>query len=325
MYEAEVGDDQYGEDPTVRSLEEAYAERVGKQAALFVPSGVMANQLALLTLCPRGSLVVAGRRQHVAIYEHGASAQNAGVQLHLVDDERGALDPEEVSWAIEAEAHHQPKVGLVCVEQTHMPSGGVPLSLESLEAVRRVAEDAGIPIHMDGARLFNAEVATGIGADRFASTATSVMTCLSKGLCAPVGSLLAGSIEFVEAARIERHRLGGAMRQAGVIAAAGLVGLRTMIGRLAEDHRRARTLAEAVASRWPEAGCDPRSVQTNVVVASHPDTDSVLAHLAGEGVLAGTLAPGVLRFVTHNDVDDAGIERAAKAIATAPQPAPGWA
>jgi threonine aldolase len=173
-------------------------------------------------------------------------------------------------------------------------------------------------VHLDGARLFNAEVATGIDAATYASRATTVMCCMSKGLGAPVGSLLAGDAAVIAEGRIHRQRLGGGMRQAGIVAAAGLVALRTMVERLADDHRRARRLAEAVADRWPAAGCDPALVPTNIVVFRPPDAEGLLDHLQGEGVLAHTIAPGIVRLVTHVDVDDVGIERAAKALATAP-------
>ena len=316
MAEAEVGDDGYGEDPTVNALEEAYAARVGKPAALYVPSGTMANQLALGVLCRRGDLVVAGRRQHVVIYEAGGAAANAGAQLHPVDDHDGTISPNDVRWALEAAGYYHPRPGLVCVENTHMPAGGVPWDLDRLTAV--VGAAAGVPVHMDGARLFNAEVATGVAADRYAAPVTTVMSCMSKGLCAPVGSVLAGPADVIEAARTERLRLGGSMRQAGIIAAAGLVALRTMVERLADDHARARRLARAVADRWPGAGCDPDRVATNIVVFAHPNPPAVVAHLGGHGVVAGAIAPGVLRLVTHHDVDDAGIERAVHALASAP-------
>jgi threonine aldolase len=315
MHDAEVGDDGYGEDPTVAALEEAYAERVGKAAALFVPSGTMANQIALRVLCPTGGWVVAGRRQHVVIYEAAGAAINAGVQFHEVDDGDGTISPADVAWARQAAEHHHPPPVLVCIEQTHMPAGGVPWTLDALAALTRAV--GGLPVHMDGARLFNAEVATGTAARDFASHATTVMTCLSKGLGAPVGSVLAGSADVIEEARLARQRLGGTMRQAGVIAAAGLVALRTMVERLAEDHRRARLLAEAVAARWPDAGCDPGRVPTNIVVFRHPDPDALLGHLRAQGVLAGTIAPGTVRLVTHHDVDDDGLELAAKALVTA--------
>ncbi|MHB8329984.1 MAG: threonine aldolase family protein [Acidimicrobiales bacterium] len=315
MAEAEVGDDGYGEDPTVAALEEAYAERVGKQAALFVPSGTMANQIALRVLCAPGNLVIAGRRQHVVIYEAGAGAANAGVQFHTVDDGDGTVSADDVTRARQAAAHHQPPPGLVCIENTHMPAGGIPYPLESLWSVAEAAQ--GLPVHMDGARLFNAEVATGIPAAQLAARATTVMSCLSKGLCAPVGSVLAGPTDVMAAARLGRQRLGGAMRQAGIVAAAGLVALHSMVERLAEDHARARQLAEMVAERWPTAGCDPARVQTNIVVFRHSHTAALLEHLRSHGVLAGTIAPGVMRLVTHHDVDDAGLERVAEALALA--------
>ncbi len=316
MVEAEVGDDVYGEDPTVNALEEAFAARVGMDAALFVPSGTMGNQLALRLLAAPGTVVVAGARQHVVVYENGAGGRNAAVQFHTVPDDDGTIRPEDVAWAVEAAGHHHPAPGLVCVENTHMPADGAPWDLEALGAVRGAAR--GLPLHMDGARLFNAEVATGISAATYAAEATTVMCCLSKGLCAPVGSLLAGPGDVMQEARGERQRLGGGMRQAGVVAAAGLVGLETMVERLGEDHARARRLAEAVAERWPGGGCRPERVRTNVVTWRHQRAEAVLYHLRDEGVLAGTIAPGVLRLVTHHDVDDEGVERACKAVAAAP-------
>jgi threonine aldolase len=316
MAEAEVGDDGYGEDPTVNELEDVYADRVGKPAALFVPSGTMANQIALRVLAAPGTMVVAGRRQHVVAYELGAGARNASVQFHAVDDARGTFAPEDVAWAREAADYHQPAVSLVCVENSHMASGGIPWGLGELQAVQ--VASAGLAVHMDGARFANAEVATGVRACDLADTATTVTSCLSKGLCAPVGSLLAGPADVVAEGRIERKRLGGAMRQAGVLAAAGLVGLARMVEHLSEDHDRARRLAEAVADRWPDAGCDPAAVRTNVVVFRPPSPGKLLAHLRGEGVLAGIVAPGVVRFVTHHDVGDVGVERARRAVAGAP-------
>jgi threonine aldolase len=316
MADAPVGDDVYGEDPTVNELQEAFAERVGMDAALFVPSGTMGNQLALRLLARPDTAVIVGRRQHVVIYENGAAGRNAAVQFHTVDDTDGTISPDDVAWAIAAAEHHQPVPSLVCVENTHMPADGAPWPLERLKAVRAAA--AGVPLHMDGARLFSAEVATGVPARDYCAEVTTVMSCLSKGLCAPVGSMLAGPADVIEAARGERQRLGGGMRQAGIIAAAGLVALRTMVDRLAEDHDRARRLALAVAERWPDAGCDPDRVRTNVVTWSHPDPEAVLHHLRQHGVLAGTIAPGLLRLVTHHDVDDAGVDQAKEALMTAP-------
>ena len=316
MAEAEVGDDGYGEDPTVNALEERYASLVGKEAGLYVPSGTMANQIAVRVLGTPGTAVVAGARQHVVAFEAGAAARNAGIQFHTLDDELGILDPPSVSYALSLREYHQPEVSLVCVENTHMASGGVPWPLDVLAAL--VAAAPGVPVHMDGARLFNAAVATGVSPAVAAGPATTVMSCLSKGLCAPVGSVLAGPAAVIEQGRVERKRLGGAMRQAGIIAAAGLVALCSMVDRLAEDHRRARRLAEAVAERWPASGLDPEAVRTNLVVFPSDRPVALVDHLASHGVLAGLLAPGVVRLVTHHDVDDAGIERALVAIAKAP-------
>jgi threonine aldolase len=318
MAGAEVGDDGYGEDPTVRRLEEVFAARVGKEAAVYVPSGTMGNQLALRVLGRPGTAVIAGRRQHVVIYEQGGAAVNGWVQFHTVADDDGTLDPAEVAELIAARDHHWLPVSVVCVENTHMPAGGVAWPLDRLGAVVDAAGAGGCPVHLDGARLFNAEVATGVAVADYAAGAATVMCCLSKGLAAPVGSLLAGTGGTIEAARLERKRLGGAMRQAGVIAAAGLVALETMVDRLADDHARAARLAEAVADRWPDGGVDPASVRTNCVIFRHAQPARLLAHLADEGVLAGSIAPGVVRLMTHLDVDDDGVDRARKALASAP-------
>jgi threonine aldolase len=315
MAGAEVGDDDYGEDPTVRALEEAFAARVGKAAALFVPSGVMANQIALRVLTRPGTAVVAGRRQHVVAYEYGAAALNAGIQFIALDDGDGMLDPGAVRHARQAAEHHQPAVSLVAIENTHMAACGSPWTEPGLRAVVEAA--AGVPIHMDGARLFNAEAATGIGAADWAAPATTVMCCLSKGLCAPVGSLLAGPDDVIAEGRLARKRLGGGMRQAGVLAAPGLVALREMTERLGDDHVRAARLAEAVARRWP-GSLEPERVRTNIVTFTHAGADKLLAHLEHNGVLAHAIAPGTVRFVTHRDVDDAGVARAIDVLADAP-------
>jgi threonine aldolase len=223
------------------------------------------------------------------------------------------LDPGAVAHALELAAHHWPEASAVFVENTHMAAGGVPWDMEQLHAVAAL----GLPVHLDGARLFNAAVATGVDAAVLAAPAVTVMCCLSKGLGAPVGSLLAGSASLMDRARQERKRLGGGMRQAGVLAAPGLIALRDHVTRLADDHARARHLAEAIAERWP-GSVEPARVHTNIVVATHPDAAEVLAHLAADGVLAGTVGPGRLRFVTHLDIDDEAITRATKSIATSP-------
>ncbi|MGH2686400.1 MAG: threonine aldolase family protein [Actinomycetota bacterium] len=314
MADAEVGDDGYGEDPTVNRLQDLFAEMVGKEAALFVPSGTMGNQIALRLLGRPGSAVLAGRRQHVVIYESGGAGVNSPAQLSTVDDRDGVLDLDELRAAIDAADHHWLPVSAICIENTHMPSGGTPWPVD---AVRAVA-DLGVPVHLDGARLFNASVATGVPPADYGRPAATVMCCLSKGLAAPVGSLLAGNAELIGLAMGERKRLGGAMRQAGVVAAAGIVALERMVDRLADDHDRARRLADAVAERWPDGGFDPATVRTNAVIWSPPDASGLLRHLRSEGVLAGTIAPGVVRLMTHHDVDDAGVELACKALAAAP-------
>jgi threonine aldolase len=316
MADAEVGDDDYGEDPTVRALEEAFAMRLGKPAALFVPSGVMANQIAVRVLTAPGTAVVAGSRQHVVAYEFGAAACNSGIQFIALDDEDGMLDADQVRWARRAAEHHQPVVSLVSIENTHMAASGAPWTTDRLQAVVDAAGP--VPVHMDGARLFNAEVATGIAASDWAAPTTTVMCCLSKGLCAPVGSLLAGSDDVITVARLARKRLGGGMRQAGVLAAPGLLALRDMVGRLQEDHARAARLADAVAERWPGCWLDPATVRTNIVAFTHAEPDKLLAHLEDRGVLAHAIAPGTVRFVTHHDVDDAGVMRAIAALRDAP-------
>ena len=314
MAEAEVGDDGFGDDPTVDRLQRRFAELTGKEAALFVPSGTMANQVALRVLAPAGTLVVAGRRQHVVTHEGGAFGLNQLAQLHVLDDDDGTLDPAAIAYLVEAAGHRWPAPGLVCVEDTHLASGGRPWPLDRLAAVY----GAGVPVHLDGARLFNAAVATGTTVAERAAGATTVTSCLSKGLGAPVGSLLAGPAGVIDRARLERKRLGGGMRQVGILAAAGLVALDTMVDRLADDHRRARVLAEAVAARWPDAGCDPAEVHTNVVLFHHKDPLALLAALADRGVGAVTLGPGIVRLVTHCDVDDAAVEVAVAALAAAP-------
>jgi threonine aldolase len=317
MAEAEVGDDEYGEDPTVNRLQETFAALVGKAAALFVPSGTMANQIALRCHTRPGDAVVVGRHQHVVLYEEGAGPINAGVTFLTVDDRRGALVPDEVELAVDSGRHHQPKVTLIALEDTHMASGGRVWEPGMMAAVAGVATRHRLPVHLDGARLWNASIASGRSPAERAAAATTVMCCLSKGLGAPVGSLLAGPADLIEEAKLHRKRLGGTWRQAGIIAAAGLVGL-DRIDRLAEDHRRARTLAEAVYDRWPDIGFSPDEVETNIVAFGPPDPTGLIGHLGAHGIVAGTVAPGRVRLVTHADLDDGAVDLAAKVIRDAP-------
>ena len=302
MATAVVGDDGSGEDPTINELEARYAKIVGKEAAVFVPSGVMANQIAIRVNTRPGDVIIAGRDQHVVSFELGAAARNSGVQFALVDDVTGQLNVDDVLSIIDAEADHQPHIAMVSVENTHMPSGGTPWNVRDLVALKSAVGN--LPLHLDGARLFNAVVATGTSAKEFAAPANTVMTCMSKGLCAPVGSLLAGSATDMETARIERKRLGGAMRQAGILAAAGLVALDTMIDRLSEDHARAKQLATLFAQAFPEANYDPATCQTNIVSFNHPQARQIIGELELLGVVGGTIGPRRVRFVTHAGVSD---------------------
>lgn len=316
MADAEVGDDLYGDDPTVQRLESIYAEMVGKEASLFFPSGVMANQAAIRTHCLPGSFVAAGSTQHVVAYEYGGSARNAGVSFFQLDDTNGTLDPKELQNVISTQSYWDVELSLICIENTHMASGGKLWKMEDLRAIRQVGE--GINIHMDGARLFNAQVAIGIEASKIAQYADSVMSCISKGLCAPVGSLLAGNREFIKNARRERARLGGQMRQVGILAAAGIVALETMIDRLSDDHDRATILSQAISKRFGGSLVSDYTPDTNIVVFDLPNPEAFVRYLLGRGVLANPIAPNRMRFVTHHDLTDEDIEYAVRVIADAP-------
>jgi threonine aldolase len=314
MADAEVGDDAYGEDPTVRRLESLAAGLLGKEAALYVPSGTMANQLALRLLARPGTEVLCGERAHVYRYEHAAAATNSAAQLRPLPDADGTLAPGDVARAAASQQHHLPAISALFVENTHMPASGRPWRVTELEAVTAVARDAGFAVHCDGARIWNAAIALGTAPSELTAGTDTTMFCLSKGLSAPVGSLLCGPRALITEAREQRARLGGGMRQAGVIAAAGVVALETMVERLADDHARARTLADVLAELFPDC-VDPALVETNIVCARAaalpPD---LLDALRVEGVLAGTIDVDTVRFVTHREVDDAGLGRAVDAL-----------
>ncbi len=314
MADAEVGDDAYGEDPTVRRLEQLAAALLGTEASLFVPSGTMANQLALRLIGRPGTDVLCGARAHVYRYEQAATAGNARVQLRPLDDTGGVLRAADVAEAVEAQHHHLPEVSALAIENTHMPASGRPWRRDELDAVFDVARDGALAVHCDGARIWNASIALGVPPAELVAGTDTVMFCLSKGLAAPVGSLLCGTHDAIARAREDRSRLGGGMRQAGIIAAAGVVALETMVERLHDDHARARRVAEILADRFP-GSVDPATVETNIVCADAgalPPT--VLDDLSDRGVSAGTIDPTTVRFVTHKDVDDAGIERFRDAI-----------
>lgn len=245
MAKAEVGDDVYGDDPTINKLEKLAAEKVGKEAALFVPSGTFGNQLALFTHARRGQEVIIGKNNHIVVHEVGASAVIAGVQLRTLETANGAMDPRDVEKAIRADDIHEPETGLICVENAHGCGAVVPL--ETMKEIKSIAEKHSLPVHMDGARIFNAAIALGVDAKELAACCDSVMFCLSKGLAAPAGSMLAGSSEFIRRARKNRKLMGGGMRQVGILAAAGIIALEKMTGRLEQDHMNARYMAEELS------------------------------------------------------------------------------
>ena len=320
MAAADVGDDGAGEDPTVNRLEDLAAAKTGKAAALYCPSGTMANHVALFTHTQRGDEVIVESFSHMYFSEVGGMATLAGLQARCVPGRQGILDPEDVRRAIRPENIHFPRTGLICVENTHNRASGVCTPLPVMQALARVAHDAGIPLHVDGARVFNAAVALGLTVDKLVADADSVQFCVSKGLGAPVGSLLAGSREFIGKARKVRKLLGGTMRQAGVIAAAGIIALETMVDRLAEDHANARRLAEGLAA-LPGITVDLTAVQTNIVIFNTVGTGkaaaAIVAEVAKSGVLIGASTPESIRAVTHKDVSAADIETALQAIARA--------
>jgi len=307
MSEASVGDDVYAEDPTVSALEERVAELLGKERALFVPTGVMSNQLCLKVLTAPGDEVIVGEDSHIFNYETGAPALLSGVQLHTVADRGGAMLPVDIDAAIREDAYYLPRTAVIAVEQTHNRAGGAVIPIERLEKIARLAEDRGIALHLDGARLWNACVATGVSPKEYATWFDTVSVCLSKGLGAPVGSVMASTADRVEIARRFRKIWGGGWRQAGYLAAAGLYALDHHVDRLVEDHRKASVFADILAnSPRITIGTAP---QTNIVVFTVADADPVelTSELQGMGVLVSAAFKGKLRAVFHYDVsmDDA--------------------
>lgn len=319
MADAEVGDDCYGEDPTVNRLQELAADLLGCEAALYVPSGSMANQIAVRVLSQAGGEVICEEDCHLIHHEAGACALLSQVQLRGLGSERGVLRAEDVAAAVRPADPYQPRSVLVAIENTHNAAGGTVWPLEGVRAVAGAAEEAGLPVFCDGARLFNACVASGTSAREYAEPCDLVSISLYKGLGAPMGSLVCGARELVQEGWRFRRVFGGALRQAGIVAAAGVVALETMIDRLAEDHELARLLADGFRDAAPEASVP--EVESNMVVfdaaSIGSDGPAMLRALRGEGVLAGLIATDVLRFVTHFDVDRGGITRAIDAFAAA--------
>ena len=310
MYEAEVGDDVFGEDPTAARLQEEVAALLGKEAALFVPSGVMGNQLALKLHTQPGDEVIVERKCHIFNYETGAAAALSGVQLHVLDGTRGVLTGAQVEAAVRPGVYWDSPSRLVCLENTINKAGGIVYPLEATMDVARVAAAHGMRLHLDGARLWNASAATGVAERDYAAPFDTVNVCFSKGLGAPVGSMLAGSREAIETARHYRKMFGGGMRQIGVLAAACRYALAHERPRLAEDHARARRLAEGIAA-MPAFRIDLDAVETNIVLfdVASGDAAPVLATLKEDGVSMIAFGPATIRAITHRDVSTADIER----------------
>lgn len=310
--ESEVGDDVYGEDPTVNELERRAAEIVDKEAALYVPTGTMGNQVAARTHTERGDEILCERESHIYKWELGGIAQLSGLQPRTIDGgQRGTVTPLDVEEGYVEEDAHRPGTGLLCLENTHNSKGGVAIAPEEIDAAAETAHELGVPVHLDGARVFNAAVALDVPASRLVREVDSVMFCLSKGLGAPVGSMLAGSEEFIARARRNRKLFGGGMRQAGIIAAPGIRAL-SNVKRLDEDHENARALAEGLAEI---DGLDIQPPETNIVlIETNQTADAFLDSVADEGVRGTAFGEHVVRFCTHWDVDEEDIERAVESV-----------
>jgi threonine aldolase len=317
MARADVGDDVWGEDPTVRRLEALAAERLGKEAGLFVTSGTQGNLVSVVAHTRSGQEVILDLDSHIYNYEVAGAAMVGNVQMRPAKTARGFLAPDQVREAIRPANIHLPETGLVCVENTHNRHGGTCTTPEELQAVAEIARAAGVPVHLDGARLFNAAVALRRPAADFARAVDSVTFCLSKGLGAPVGSVVCGSADFIARARRVRKMLGGGMRQAGIIAAAGIVALERMVDRLGEDHANARRLGEGVA-KLPGLQVDLATVQTNIVIVRVERGAAAAGELvtgcAARKVKVHAMGPGAIRCVTHKDVDGDDITRALEAF-----------
>jgi threonine aldolase len=311
MAQAEVGDDVYGEDPTVSALEAKVAAMFGKEAGLFVPSGSMGNQTAIQTLVPPAHELLCDADAHVVTYEVGAAAAFGGVSSRTWPAVGADIDPVQVAGMVRPAGYHAVPTRAIAVEQTHNRAGGAVIPLSTLQALREVADEAGLRLHCDGARIWHAYVADGVPLDTYGGLFDTMSVCLSKGLGAPVGSVFVSTAERIEHGRVIRKRMGGGMRQAGILAAAGIYALDHHIDRLADDHARARRLAEALA---PFGVTDPAAVRTNVVLLdlakSTVDGATLAAMAKAAGVLVSVLGPRLGRLITHLDVDDVAIYRA---------------
>ncbi|HBY59631.1 MAG TPA: low specificity L-threonine aldolase [Solibacterales bacterium] len=316
MAEAEVGDDVYGEDPTVNRLEERAAGILGKEAALFVPTGTMGNTIAIKLLTEHGQEVICEARGHLLNYELAMTAWFAGCVMRTIASPGGLLTWEQIRREVKPLGPHWAPTGCIEIENTHNMAGGTVYRQDTIDEICLEAHRLGLKVHMDGARLFNAAAATGCPVKTIVRPVDTVMFCLSKGLGAPVGSMLAGPRELIDKGRLYRKRLGGGMRQAGVLAAAGLIALEEMPLRLHEDHANARFLAEGLA-RIPGVSLEPEHVATNIVIFSVAGAPALSSRLKQRGVLANPVNSTEMRMVTHYDVDRAACERALAAVESA--------
>jgi len=318
MYQAETGDDVYREDPTVNRLEELAAHMMGKEASLFTPSGTMSNLIAVLTHTHHGDEILVGSEAHMFWYEVGGASALGGVVIRTVpNDQDGQMGPDAVEQAIRSANIHFPQTTLFCLENTHNRCGGAVLTPEYTSTITHLVHQHGLQVHLDGARIFNAAVALNVPTSELVRDADSVCLCISKGLSAPVGSLLCGTREFVDRARKWRKMVGGGMRQAGVIAAAGIVALQKMVGRLAEDHTNAQRLAYGLA-RIPGISIQPERVKTNIVAFQSPTTISgteFIQRLDARGVKVGNRGGRTVRAVTHRMITTTDVDQALERIA----------
>ncbi|MDZ5473851.1 GntG family PLP-dependent aldolase [Bacillus sp. 31A1R] len=315
-YEAEVGDDVYGEDPSVKKLEETAAALLGKDDALFVTSGTQGNQIAVLTHCRPSNEILLEENSHIFYYESGAVAALAGVQTRTIAGNRGAINPLDLEAYIRADDQHFPETGLICLENTHNRAGGAVIPVENMAAIYEIAKRHQIPVHVDGARLFNAAAATNRPLTDFTEQCDTVQVCLSKGLGAPVGSILAGPKDFIANARKWRKRLGGGLRQVGIIAAPAYIALTEMRNRLTEDHNHAKIFAEGMGNITGLKVVN--EVETNIVVVDvsglNTTSDEFVDQLRQVGVQAVTFGRTLVRFTTHFDVSKDDILKALSGI-----------
>ena len=313
MATAELGDDVYGEDPTLNQLQEMAAERMGKEAALFVPSGTMGNLASILAVCGRGDEIILGDKSHTYVYEAGGVSSLGGIHtMSVTNQPDGSLELEAIEAAIRADNPHFPVTRMICLENTHNVCGGTVLSAEYTAQVGALAHDHGLWLHIDGARIFNAAVALNLPVETLAAPADSITFCLSKGLSAPVGSLICGRKEFIARVLRIRKQLGGGMRQAGVLAAAGIIALETMVTRLAEDHARTRQLA-AYLDTLPAVALENKAPPTNMLFfrlknESPVNSEELVERMAAKGVIISGARAGRIRLVLHSGIDDDDLE-----------------